>query len=54
MPLGMKVGLDPCHIVLDGDPAPQRGTALQFLANVYYGQMVAISAAAEHLLVLIK
>jgi len=22
MPLDMKVGLGPCHIVLDGDPAP--------------------------------
>jgi len=27
MALGMEVGLDPCHIVLDGDPAsaPQKG-----------------------------
>ena len=24
--LGMQVGLGPGHIVLDGDPAPQRGT----------------------------
>jgi len=24
MPLGTKVGLGPCHIVLDGDPAPPR------------------------------
>jgi len=23
MPLGMEVGLGPCHIVLDGDPLPQ-------------------------------
>jgi len=23
MPLGMDVGLGPCHIVLDGDPDPQ-------------------------------
>ena len=22
MPLGIEVGLDPSHIVLDGDPAP--------------------------------
>jgi len=22
MKLGMQIGLDPCHIVLDGDPAP--------------------------------
>jgi len=27
MPLGTKVGLGPCHIVLDRDPAPERGTA---------------------------
>ena len=30
MPLGTKIGLGPCHTVLDGDPAPplpQRGTA---------------------------
>jgi len=25
MPLGMEVGLGPGHIVLDGDPAPQKG-----------------------------
>ena len=24
MPLGMKVGLDPGHVLLDGDPAPPR------------------------------
>jgi len=34
MPLGMKVGLDPGHIVLDGDPAPppqkKGNTALNF------------------------
>jgi len=32
MKLGMQVGLDPGHIVLDGDPAalPQRGTAPNF------------------------
>jgi len=26
MPLRTKVGLGPGHIVLDGDPAPQKGT----------------------------
>ena len=32
MSLGREVGLDPSHIVLDGDPAPpKRGTAPQFL-----------------------
>jgi len=43
MPLGREVGLDPGDIVLDGDPppAPQRGTAPQFSAHVYCGQMVA-------------
>jgi len=25
MPLGTKVRLGPCHIVLDGDPAPPKG-----------------------------
>ena len=31
MLLGMEVGLDPGHIVLDGDPAPpKRGTAPNF------------------------
>jgi len=43
MPLGMKVGLDPGHIVLDGDPAalPQKvGTASpHFSAHVCCGQM---------------
>jgi len=37
----MEVGLDPGHIVLDGDkaPLPQKGTrAPQFLAYVYCGQ----------------
>jgi len=28
MALGTKIGLDPCHIVLHGDPAaPRKGTA---------------------------
>jgi len=27
MPLGMEIGLGPCHIVLDGDPAPPRNGA---------------------------
>jgi len=39
MLLGMEVGLDPCHIVLDGDQAPPpRGTARQLSAHVYCGQ----------------
>ena len=41
MPLGMKVSLGPCHIVLDGKPAPalsERGTtAPLFSAHVYCG-----------------
>ena len=36
MPLRMEVGLDPGHIVLDGDLA-----ALHFSAHVYCGQTVA-------------
>jgi len=40
MALGMKVGLSPGHIVLDGDPAPppKKGTAPPILAHVYWGQ----------------
>ena len=32
MKLGTNVGIGPCHIVLDGDPAPppQKGTAAHF------------------------
>jgi len=39
----MQVGLDPDHIVLDGDPAPppQRGTAPQFSTHICCGQMAA-------------
>jgi len=42
MQLGMVVGLGPCHIVLDGDPAPppqNRSKNPQFWAHVYCGQM---------------
>ena len=42
MKLGMEVGLDPDHIVLDEDAAPfppNKGTALQFSAHVRCGQM---------------
>ena len=40
MPLGTEVGLSPCDIILDGDPAPltQRGTVPQFSVHVYCGQ----------------
>ena len=44
MKLGMQAGLDPDHIVLDGDPAPppQRGTApTQFSTHICCGQMAA-------------
>jgi len=36
MKLGMRVGLGPGHIVLDGDPAPlpHRGIAPQFSAHI--------------------
>jgi len=32
MPLGVEVGLEPGHIVLDGDPAPptERGTTAPY------------------------
>ena len=42
MPLGMEVGLGPGYIVLDGDPAPERGTAPQFSAHVCCGQTVGL------------
>jgi len=43
MPHGIEVGIGPGHIVLDGDPAPQKvGTAApRFSAHVYCGQTVA-------------
>jgi len=28
MPLGMEIGLGPCHIVLDWDPDPPKGAQL--------------------------
>jgi len=40
MPLGTEVNLSPGDIVVDGVAAPpQSGTALQFSAHVYCGQM---------------
>jgi len=43
MKLGMQVGLDPGHIVLDGDPAPppprKGGELPQFSAHICCGQM---------------
>ena len=38
MPLGLEVGLDPDHIVLDGVPAPPKGAQPQFLNYVCCGQ----------------
>jgi len=38
MKLGVEVGLGPSHIVLDGDPAPQKGQP-PFLVHVCCGQM---------------
>jgi len=40
MALGMVVGLDPGHIVLDGDPVPlpKREQSPQFSAHFYCGQ----------------
>jgi len=42
MALGMEVGLDPDHIVLDGDPAapPSQKAQPQFSAHVYCSQTV--------------
>jgi len=41
MKLGMEVGLDPGHNVLDGDPAPppQKEHSPQFSVHVCCGQM---------------
>jgi len=43
MKLGKQVGLDPGHIVLDGDPAPPppKGHSPQFSAHICCGQMAA-------------
>jgi len=44
MPLGVEVGLDQGHVVLDGDPESptERGTAApHFSAHVYCGQTIA-------------
>jgi len=42
MKLGMQVGLGPGHIVLDGDPPPQKaGGTPPIFAHVYCGQMTA-------------
>jgi len=41
MPIGKKVGLDPGHIVLDGDPAPPTAAPPYFSDHVYCGQTVA-------------
>ena len=50
MPLGTDVGLGPGHIVLHGDPAPQRGTAPIFRPISIVAKRSPISATAEHLL----
>jgi len=43
MKLAMRVGLDPGHIVLDGDPAPPppKGHSPEFSAHICCGQMAA-------------
>jgi len=45
MTLGTEVGPGPCHIVLDGDPAPlpKKGQSPQFSAHFYSGQTAACS-----------
>ena len=39
MPLIMEVGLSPGHIVLDGDPSPQKGHTAELSVHVFCGQM---------------
>jgi len=52
VPLATKVGLDPGHIVLEGDPAPHRKGAqpLNFRPVSVLAKRSPISATAEHLL----
>jgi len=53
MPLGMDVGLDPGHTVLDGDPPPptlERGIAPTFRPMSIVAKRSPISATAELLL----
>jgi len=57
MPLGMEVGLDPGHIVLDGDPAlPQKGAQqpLTFRTMFIVVKRSPISATAELLFMIPK
>ena len=52
MPLGTEVGLDPSHIVLDGDPVPPRNGAQQpiaFRLMSLVAKRSPISATAEPL-----
>jgi len=58
MLLGMAVGLDlgPCHIVLDGDPAPLPPKGAQHLAPLFSacllwlnGRLSQLLLSAEHL-----
>ena len=41
MKLGTEVGLGPCHIVSDGNPAPPKRHNPQVSVHVYCGQTVA-------------
>ena len=50
MPLGAEVGLSPGHIVLDGDPAIERGTAVPHFSAHFALARSPISATAELLL----
>ena len=54
MPLGTEVGLSPCHVVLDGDPAPPKGAQplppSNFPRCLLWSNGRPITATAEHLL----
>ena len=59
MLLGMKVGLGPGHIVVHGTHPPPKKMAgaqppPQFLAHIYCGQTVVLSAVAELLLLYLQ
>ena len=48
MPLGMEVGLGPCHIVLDGDPAPSQKGAQHPSPSFWPMSIVAMVAHLSH------
>ena len=54
MPLGIEVDLGPGNIVLDGDPAPGRGTTPSFRPMSIVAKRSPISATTELVIKLCK